>query len=166
MVYAAGTNVPVEKSRAEIEGTLRRYGADGFRYGWSDQDEIRIEQIEFSKNGKVVRFAMRLPSKDEKRFGFTSHRPPQPRTPEARHRAWDQACRERWRALALCIKAKLEAVDSGITQFESEFLAQIVDPVTGRTIGQLFLPAIEKRYLEGPQAKGLEFIPEFDREAD
>ena len=32
--YAATTDVPAEKSRAEIEATLRRYGATGFAYGW------------------------------------------------------------------------------------------------------------------------------------
>lgn len=39
---------------------------------------------------------------------------------------WEQACRQAWRALALVIKAKLEAVDAGIVTFEEEFMAQIV----------------------------------------
>jgi hypothetical protein len=30
--YAEKTNVPSDKSRAEIESTLRRYGAEGFIY--------------------------------------------------------------------------------------------------------------------------------------
>ena len=42
-----------------------------------------------------------------------------------------QACRQRWRALLLIIRAKLEAVESGITTLESEFLANIVLPDGG-----------------------------------
>ena len=34
MRYASDTEVSVEKSRSEIEGTLRRYGATGFLSGW------------------------------------------------------------------------------------------------------------------------------------
>ena len=32
MPYAARTTVPIEKSKAEIERTLTRYGADRFAY--------------------------------------------------------------------------------------------------------------------------------------
>lgn len=32
--YAATTEVTSEKSRAEIERTVSRYGATGFMYGW------------------------------------------------------------------------------------------------------------------------------------
>ena len=32
--YAEQTSVAAERSRAEIEGTLTRYGATAFMYGW------------------------------------------------------------------------------------------------------------------------------------
>ena len=48
-------------------------------------------------------------------------------------------------ALLLCIKAKLDAVECGITKFEAEFMAQIVDP-SGRTVGEIILPQIPQRY--------------------
>ena len=32
--YAEGTSVPVDRSRAEIERALTRYGATGFGYQW------------------------------------------------------------------------------------------------------------------------------------
>jgi hypothetical protein len=150
-MYAEGTAVPVERSRAEIEGMLRKYGADGFRYGWMDRDAKRIEQIEFGARNRLVRFNMKMPSQHEARFKMTENKPPRARSPAATHEAWDRECRRMWRALALCIKAKLEAVASGISHFEEEFMAQIVDPVTNRTIGQLFLPQLDKRYLEGPK---------------
>lgn len=61
-------------------------------------------------------------------------------------RQWEQACRSRWRALLLSVKAKLESVEIGISEFEEEFLAHIVDPATGRTVGEDIVPQIAKRY--------------------
>lgn len=63
--YAAQTNVSVEKSRAEVEETVRRYGADGYRHGWGDRDGKRIEQIEFSASNRHVRFTLVMPSPEE-----------------------------------------------------------------------------------------------------
>lgn len=143
--FASNTTVSTEKSRMEIESTLRRYGADGFRYGWADREGRRIEQIDFSTNDRLIRFTLVLPSKDDKQFRFTETKR-QRRSDKATHDAWEQACRQRWRALALCIKAKLEAVECGISEFESEFMANIVDPVTGRTVGDVMRPQIAARY--------------------
>lgn len=143
--YASDTKVSVEKSRMEIESTLRRYGADGFRYGWSDRDGKRVEQIDFSTHDRVVRFTLVLPSKDDRAFRRTEVRG-HLRSEKAAHDAWEQACRQRWRALALCIKAKLEAVACGISEFESEFLANIVDPFTNQTMGFVMRPQIASRY--------------------
>jgi hypothetical protein len=58
---------------------------------------------------------------------------------------YEKATRQRWRALALVIKAKLEAVESGITIFEDEFLAHIVLP-DGSTAGDWMRPQIAKAY--------------------
>ncbi|MBI2798928.1 MAG: hypothetical protein HYX63_01375 [Gammaproteobacteria bacterium] len=59
-----------------------------------------------------------------------------------------QAVRQRWRALNLVIKAKLEAVESGISVFEEEFLAHIVMPNNQR-VGQWMLPQIAAAYSSG-----------------
>lgn len=40
--YAADTSVSVERSKAEIEKTLTRYGASAFAYGW-EGDEAMIQ---------------------------------------------------------------------------------------------------------------------------
>lgn len=37
MAYASDTSVPVDRSKAEIERILERYGASAFMYGW-DKD--------------------------------------------------------------------------------------------------------------------------------
>jgi hypothetical protein len=139
MPYAENTAVSVEKSRAEIETILRRYGAKGFQYAWAERDNKRIEQIDFVAKDRHIRFVLVMPSQDDKKFAYTPHRH-NVRNQQQRYEAWEQACRQRWRALCLCIKAKLEAVDCGITQFDHEFMAQMVDPETKRTLGELFEP--------------------------
>jgi hypothetical protein len=52
----------------------------------------------------------------------------------------------------LAIKAKLEAVEQGITEFESEFMAHIVMP-DGKTVGHHVLPQISAAYSTGKMPK-------------
>lgn len=51
----------------------------------------------------------------------------------------------RWRTLLLCLKAKLESVESGIETFEDAFLAQIVMP-DGGTVAEHVRPRIAEAY--------------------
>ena len=67
------------------------------------------------------------------------------RSPQKQRQVWEQACRQKWRALVLAVKAKLEAVDSGITTFEEEFLAHIQLP-DGTTVGKYMVPQIQGAY--------------------
>jgi hypothetical protein len=160
--FAAQTSVSVEKSRNEIEAILRRYGADGFRYGWRDVNARRVEQIEFTAKDRHIRFTLTMPAKDADEFKWTAHKDRwqrKRRSESATLEAWQQSCRQRWRALCLCIKAKLEAVESGISEFETEFLAFIMDPETGRTIGDTILPQIKLRYESGGGHIGLPGLP-------
>jgi hypothetical protein len=139
--YAAQTTVSSDQSRAEIERTLRRYGADQFMYGWEETQAV----IAFRANGRQIKFVLPLPDKHDPEF--TEHSRGY-RTAEAAEKLWEQAGRQRWRALALVIKAKLEAVESGITEFEDEFMAHIVLP-SGATVGAWMRPQIEKAYQTG-----------------
>ena len=82
-------------------------------------------------------------------------RPPRnaKRTAVAQQAAWEQACRQRWRALLLTIRARLGAVESGIATLESEFLsnivlANIVLPDRG-TVRQWLAPQLEEAYAIG-----------------
>ena len=63
------------------------------------------------------------------------------RSSDASERLWEQACKERWRALHLCVKAKLEAIDAGVETFEDAFLAH-VQTETGETIGERIKPQL------------------------
>lgn len=149
--YAATTEVSSARSRDEIERTLERYGADQFLYGWQDDAAV----VGFRMQGRHVRFVLAMPAKNDRRF---THHSRGVRTPEAALKEWEQAVRQRWRALALVIKAKLEAVESGISIFEDEFLANIVLP-TGETAGSWMRPQIEEAYRIGAMPQMLPMLP-------
>ncbi|SDL79010.1 hypothetical protein SAMN05661010_02562 [Modicisalibacter muralis] len=140
--YAENTSVSSERSRAEIEQTLARYGADGFMYGWDGGTAV----LAFQMHGRRIRFDLTMPDRNSDEYTLTETG--RERAPAQAAKAWEQACRQRWRALALVIKAKLEAVESGITMFEEEFLAHIVLP-GGNTVGNWMLPQVERSYQSG-----------------
>lgn len=129
--YAADTSVSVEKSRAELEAILTRYGATAFGY-MADQ---RQAVIMFKVKNRGVKFLLPLPDRGDRKFRFTPHRH-HARSEREAIAAWEQACRSYWRALLLCVKAKLEAVQCGITTFDQEFLAHFVLP-NGQTFGEV-----------------------------
>lgn len=143
--YAASTDVSSGRSREEIERTLERYGADQFLYGWEEANAL----VGFRMKSRQVRFVLPLPAKtDPAVTSYISRGKTQPRTEEAARKLYEQAVRQRWRALALVIKAKLEAVESGIAVFEDEFMANIVLP-NGRLVGEEVRPAIASAYETG-----------------
>lgn len=141
MAFAENTTVTVERSRAELERTLDRYGATSFAY----LSEPGRAVVMFEAAARRIRFELPLPRKDEPRF---THHARGARTPAAAHEQWEQACRQRWRALNLAVKAKLEAVEAGISQFEDEFLAYIVLP-DGHTMSDIARPALAHAYSTG-----------------
>lgn len=134
MPYAADTDVPVTRSQQQIEAMLRQRGCEGYATAWSKQGN----RIEFLWKGRQIRFI--LPPVDETQFA--TDRQGRLRSAAHQQNAIAQADRVRWRGLFLVIKAKLEAVDAGISIFEEEFLAFIVDPKTGRTVGDVLVPRI------------------------
>ena len=138
--YATNTSVSSELSRLEIEKTLIRYGADNFAYA-SAQGKAMIG---FTMCERQVRFLLPLPMLGD----FNKTPTGRARTEDSQHEAWEQACRQRWRALNIVIKAKLEAVECGISVFEDEFMASIVLP-DGQTVGGFMRPQIEKAYVSG-----------------
>lgn len=146
--YAAGTDVSSDRSRAEIERTLTRYGARAFSYGWQDDQAA----IQFVAHERRIRFVLPLPGRDDREFTLTPTG--RDRSRSAAEQAYEQAVRQRWRALALMVKAKLEGVESGIVSFEDEFLAHTVLP-SGRTVAEEIAPQVSAAYLDG-QVRRLE----------
>lgn len=133
--YAQQTTVTPDRSRQEIERTLARYGANQFMYGWAGKGAT----VGFRMHDRLVRLVVRHPSQEDV-----------PRTPTGRakrnqDKALDVESRRRWRSLALVVKAKLEAVDAGISTFEAEFLAHILLP-DGKTVGEWASPQLDQAY--------------------
>lgn len=138
--YAKSTEVSSSKSRDEIERTLKRYGADQFMYGWDEDKAV----VGFRMENRYVRFELPMPDRDE----FTQTPTGKQRVASQVEKAYEQAVRQKWRALALVIKAKLEAVESDISTFEREFLANIVMS-DGKTVAHHVLPKIDEDYESG-----------------
>jgi hypothetical protein len=171
MSYARGTTVSEEKSRAEIEQTIRRHvGRDAaFSYGTMPGKAA----IQFAAYGRQIKFELPLPTKEEGAEKARDGRAPGRRPTPAQIEYWlDQEYRRRWRCMLLIIKAKFEAVEmkmelaegdvekSGI--FEQEFLACIVGQ-GGQTLyqaiqeakvgGQRLLPPVESNVVSIAEGK-------------
>jgi hypothetical protein len=143
MPYAVNTSVPVERTKIEIEQLVMRRGAEQYMSG--NQLSPPRAVIQFRMQSRVIRFELPLP---------------QPDRGKAEHKL-AQETRARWRALLLIIKAKLEAVENGVTTFEEEFLAHIVMP-GDRTVAEYVIPQIEGAYSSGKLPK---LLPQFTEES-
>lgn len=106
--FASGTVVTVEKSQMQIQSLVRAHGATMFSAGWLAKGQAAVE---FSIKGRRVRFTITAPTGNDR----------------------DGEERRRWRCLLLAIRAKLEIVASGISEFDEEFLAHVVTD-TGETV--------------------------------
>lgn len=134
--YAERTTVAKDQSLAEIERTLTRYGATGFMYGWSG-DQVMIG---FVIRNRQMKLSIPLPARNSREF---THHSRGMRTQNAAQEVYDQAVRQRWRALALYVKATLEAVEAGIISMEDAFLAYTALP-GGGTVGQWLQPQMQE----------------------
>lgn len=143
--YAKQTQVTEQKSRDEIERTLARYGADQFLYAREEGRAV----IRFRMNLRQISFVLPLPVKEDFPLPTGYMTSPALKAAEARRtERFEQAVRQRWRALALIVKAKLEAVEAGVTSFDDEFLAHML-LADGSTFGDWAAPQIEQIYRMG-----------------
>ncbi|HEX2864752.1 MAG TPA: hypothetical protein VHN99_09300 [Deinococcales bacterium] len=137
--FAADTTVPVEKTKVELERLVKAHGADGFAQG----SKGTRAQVQFEMRGRQLRFVLHLPDATDREV--THSRGGVRRTPAQAREALAQADRTRWRALLLVIKGKLEAVASGVVDFQEEFLPQTVMP-NGQTLAEWALPQVARAY--------------------
>ena len=152
--YAQGTDVSPERSQQEVAGLVRKYGATQFMSGWQEGRAL----VGFVAHERQVRFILVLPT-DVRPYRLTPQK--RVRTDKQAQDALDGEIRRRWRALALMVKAKLEAVETGIVTFDEEFAAHIVMP-DGRTVAEHILPAIEAAYESGEVGQ---LLPDYSRPA-
>jgi len=140
--YAGNTKVSVYKSREEIERHLGKYGATGYRYTSIDNGQTAI--IEFSANDKAVRLKLELPNKDQ---FYKTPGGRRRRENEAALKAWEQACRSHWRALAKYIQMTLEAIEIGIVKFDEVFLPYFILP-DNSTVADQVLPKLSEMLID------------------
>jgi len=138
--YAEGTNVSIATSRTEIERTLYRYGVTGFLYG----EQGDRAAVAFELQGRRYRMELRYPPISE--FEYTSRNVR--RSSTSQKTAYDGELRRLWRGLVMIIKAKLEAVESGVTTLEDELMMHTVMP-DNSTVSEWLSPQINEIYQSG-----------------
>jgi hypothetical protein len=124
--YAAGTDVPVERSRAELEKLLSAHGATEFGV-FTDREgssTIIFRIHERMVRQRIVRPDLRTESKLMAEM------------------------RRRWRALILITKAKLEVIAAGDSTFEREFFVDVLLR-DGRTVGEAVGGQLASHYEQG-----------------
>lgn len=134
--YAEGTSVTVAQSQADVQQLLTRRGADQVITGW---DATEGAMVMFRIQGFHARLAVPKPSLDKLRRDH-------PRSdPKDLERAEE---RRMWRALLLLVKAKLEAVEAGLTTVQREFLADAL-LVDGTRFEEWAAPQLKEMYASG-----------------
>jgi hypothetical protein len=153
MAYAANTTVPVPKSRAEIERLLSTHACQKFMAGVDH--EAHKATVQFQAHQRIVKFEIDLPNPLDPKYKKIKNSYLQ-RTSAGVAKIVEQEERTRWRALLLVIKAKLEAVESGIATFEDEFLAHVLLP-NQQTVAEFIGPTVAQIYETGrmPAARQL-----------
>lgn len=124
--FAEKTRVPVFQSIGEIQRTVEKYGAFAFQFVVEDKRAGIAFKIAEPK--RMIKLAVELPDDD-------------------------QGIRQRWRALLLVVKSKLECVESGIETFDEAWMPHIVVERTGQTLGQLLLGDMDKKLESGEMPK-------------
>jgi len=123
--YAERTVVPVERSKTEVEYLLTKAGASSV----ATLVEDGRYAVAFRLGSRAYRIIVPLPVIATK--AMTA----------AQLNQREQAKRQRWRALALILRAKLEASLSGVTELETELLPYAVLP-SGKTVAEEVTPRL------------------------
>lgn len=129
------TNVPVERSQAQLREVLLNGGAQGFGF-----DEFRVPggvgyaEVRFRSEGFVIRMRVRLEDPSAERIheiNRKSHRKAmRAGTPDARE--WE--AQRVWRVLHWTVKARLIAVEEGLETVQQAFLPYLLDERSDETV--------------------------------
>jgi len=128
--FAEGTSVSVVKSQGEISAMLSRAGAHPVGFQFHDDHAVVAFTLTTGARplpDRKTHVMMRLTLPARAQFAKRKKRGYDVAcTADEQAKLWEQACRERWRGLALTLKAKLVSVDAGIETVEEAFLAHMV----------------------------------------
>jgi hypothetical protein len=144
--FAESTDVPVSRTKAELEELLAQHDARATAV-FNSQD---FAAIAFEMEGRRVMMKLHLPDPRAREFthGRINQHAGEIELTQARAKArHDKACRQKWRALLLAVKAKLVSVQEGVETFEDAFMAHVVMP-DGQTVADLVRPRIASAYAE------------------
>jgi hypothetical protein len=137
MRYASNTQVSADRSISEIKKTVTRYGAENFIFAETPLKGI----VGFTMAGRSIRISIKLPPIED----YVTTPQGRARHPAVAAELREKGTRQMWRCLALVVKAKLEAVDSGISSVDDEFLAFIM--VDGHTtVGDALKTRMSERF--------------------
>lgn len=156
--FGDSTNVPVEKTRAELDQLLGKHGATQRASYQDDDNGLAVIQCRIAS--RMVRFEVSIPA--VKTFapkswagipgcGEGGSNTQQNRAAFMRKRQ-EQAARAAWRRLLLVTRAKLELIADGGSTVEREFLADILLP-DGRTVGRALAEPLQQAYETGGMPK-------------
>jgi hypothetical protein len=126
--YAEGTSVSSTRTLEQIKRMLMTVGATDI----ATAERTGQAAIVFTLADRRIRFVLPLPPLEQYQTIVVRGRK-RARSSSQALQAWEQGCREKWRALFACIKAKLVSAQSGIESVEQAFLANVVTS-GGRTV--------------------------------
>lgn len=148
------TDVPVERTRAELDQLLSKHGATQ-RMTYEDE-ETCVAVIQFRMAERMVRLEVKTATASsftpKSWFGVPGCTD-ENKNRDANRRAWlekraAQAKRAAWRRLLLVCRAKLEIITDGGSTLEREFLADVLLP-DGRTVHQALSGQLADSYASG-----------------
>jgi hypothetical protein len=140
--YAENTQVPISRSRAEIDDILRNWGADAIQ--WSDDFKHNQVLLRFlwtwEERQYVARFTIALPTAEELGKDAIDNRSGRV-SPGKLQVLMAGRGKQEHRILALWLKAAFNAVDAGIVSAEALFLA-FFEGHDGQTVAEVALPRL------------------------
>ena len=150
MTFAVKTSVPVAKTRIEIEKLLVAHKA--YQHGTMMDDVAGVAYVAFTMGTgsqlRQVKITLPLPKRESFARQHRRGRGMVLVSDVRRDKAFEQACRSKWRMLLLVLKANLEAIEAGVTTFEKAFFAFIRLP-GGETLHDAVAPKLAHAYETG-----------------
>lgn len=141
--FASTTKVSVESSQAEVARLLKKHGATTVATMQTETGAAIAFQIGIHR----VRFELSVPRWQDLAEKAVSEPPhgwkswdPNKRTKWCKDEV-EQIERQRWRALLLVTKAKLELVAEGASTIEREFMADLLLP-NGQRVEEWLVPQL------------------------
>ncbi len=136
-VKSATTSVPAERSKAELEKLVRRYGADGYSVAHDYTRGVAI--VSFVVPDSTAKDAARVPVKlhmDVQRIYHALYGVPKKdyRNPTGKYDSalMEKAERVAWRNLILWVDAQLSAATIGLQSVTEAFYAHVVIGPSGQ----------------------------------